>query len=302
MTRKLLPLFLILGLLAAHANGAELASTVRYKLSAGDLASGIAAVEDYKRSSGVDAEYLNAVGWLARGAEMQHRPDLAKEYVAELRREIPVEKAELLTPFGAAIEVEGRLIAAQSGRGAAIRYFEGELARASAPSLRSRIRKNINLLSLEGQPAPPLDTTNVIGGPATSLASLRGKPVLMYFFAQGCGDCRAQAPSLTRVWQKYKSTDLALITATRLYGSLDDKPATPEDETARIQKVWKELYAGLEGVPAVIDTETMVRYGVSATPTFVLVDRKGVVRLYTPTRLSEAELSRRIDEVLAEAP
>jgi hypothetical protein len=73
-------------------------------------------------------------------------------------------------------------------------------------------------------------------------------------------------------------------------------------ETAQIEKVWKELYAGLDGVPAAIDTETMVRYGVSATPTFVLVDRKGLVRLYAPTRLSEAELSRRIDEVLAEAP
>jgi hypothetical protein len=46
----------------------------------------------------------------------------------------------------------------------------------------------------------------------------------------------------------------------------------------------------------------MVRYGASATPTFVLVDRKGIVRLYTSTRLSETELSRRIDEVLAEAP
>src|SRR5947209_20555956 len=85
MIRKLLPALFTLAFIAANATAGDLVRGVRYKLSAGDLASGMAAVEDYKLASGVDAEYLDAVGWLARGAEMQRRPDLAKEFVAELR-------------------------------------------------------------------------------------------------------------------------------------------------------------------------------------------------------------------------
>jgi thiol-disulfide isomerase/thioredoxin len=298
LNRKLV--FAFLSLIALSAQGGDLVRLVRYKISAGDLATGMAAVEDYKRATGVDAEYLDAVGWLARGAEMLRRPELARDYIAELHREIPTEKPELVVPYGAAIEVEARLLAAESGRGAAIRFLKGELAHATAVPLRSRINKNIHLLSLEGQPAPALEAADSIGVPPPTLESLRGKPVLMFFWAQGCGDCKAQSASLNRVWQKYKASDLSLLTVTRLYGTVDDKPSTPADEKKQIEKVWKELYAGLDGVPVLIDTETMVRYGASATPTFALVDRKGLVRLYTPTRLSEAELSRRIDEVLAE--
>lgn len=51
---------------------------------------------------------------------------------------------------------------------------------------------------------------------------------------------------------------------------------------------------------APIDNLGHIAYGASATPTFVLIDRKGVVRLYTPTRMSEEELARRIEGLLAE--
>ena len=277
---------LIVSAVSSHA--AALVSVVRMKLSAGDLLSGIAAVEEYKRDTGVDGEYLNAVGWLARGAMLLHRPDLATQYVAELHREIPQEKQDLVVPFGAAIEVESRLILDREGRGAALKYLKAAAATAHDPALRSRINKNIHMLSLEGSPAMQISP------------AMAGKPTLLFLWAQGCGDCRAQAASLAHVWAKYRAKGLVLLAPTRYYGTVDEKPATEDEEKARVTKVWGESYKGLEDVPVLIDTESHIAYGASATPTFVFIDRKGVVRAYLPTRLSEDELSRRIDALLSD--
>jgi thiol-disulfide isomerase/thioredoxin len=301
--RPLVALGLVALLAPSAARGADLVRGVRFKLSAGDLASAEAAVEDYRLKAGVDPEYLDAVGWLARGAEMIRRLDAAAAWITELRREIREEKPELVTPLGAAIEVEGKLRAFREGRGSAIRFLEYELGRASAVALRSRIRKNLNLLTLEGQPAPELGSLDPAGPGTPRLAGLLGKPVLLFFWAHWCGDCKAQAPALDRILRKYGPQGLTLVAPTRLYGTgAEGKPATPSEEKVQLAKIWGESYSGLDGVAVPIDTETMVRYGASATPTLVLVDRKGLVRLYTPTRMSEAELSRRIEEVLAETP
>ncbi|MBI1760329.1 MAG: TlpA family protein disulfide reductase [Acidobacteria bacterium] len=304
MKRNILPLLVFLLLTAAaQAQTGALTRTVRLKLSAGDLASGAHAAEDYKLKTGVDAEYLDAVGWLARGAEMLRQYDAAAQYVAELRREIKEEKSELLAPLGAAIEVEGRLLAVHKGRQAAKEFWEKEFAVAKNIGLRARLRKNINLLFLTGQPAPELNPTDFAGPQPPTLASLKGKPVLLFLWAHWCGDCRAQAAALSRVYQKYEAQGLVLLAPTRFYGTgAQDKSATPAEEKAHLAKVWAESYTGLEGVPIPIETEMMVRYGVAATPTFVLIDRKGIVRLYAPTRLSEAELARQIEAILKTSP
>lgn len=284
----------LLVLASSNLVAGDLVRIVRYKLSAGDLASGEAAAEDYKRTTGVDAEYLDAVGWLARGAQILGRREKAAEYAREVRRAIPAEDSALLVPLGAAIEVEGRLRLGTEGRGAALLYWETELAHARDPSLRSRIRKNMNLVSLEGEKAPE------VGGTGPHLSSLSGKPVVLFFWMPGCGDCKADAAKVARLAAKYASR-AAFLAPTRLYGRAGDvKDPTPEAESAFIEKFWAEAYPGLEAVPRPVDTETMIRYGVSATPTWVLVDAQGIVRLYAPTRLTEADLSQQIESLFAQ--
>lgn len=302
--RKLPPVLLLVAL-ALLCDGAlfagDLTRAIRSKLSAGDLRTGEALAEDWKREHGEDAEYLDGLGWLARGAHLLGQDERALEYVRQLRDRIPLDTTEHLTALGAAIEVEGRILLSRQGRGAALLFYDRELAKVKDTALRSRIVKNVSLIALEGSPAPEIDFSDSFGPAPANLAALRGRPVVLFFWAHWCGDCKAQAPAVARLAAKYGPRGVAFVAPTRLYGTgKENQPASPETERAHIGSILAEAYRGFESIPVPIDENAMVRYGASATPTFALVDRKGIVRLYTPTRLSEAELEAWILKLLAD--
>lgn len=275
---------------------ASVTSEVRYKLSAGDLASAEALVEDYHRANGDNSEYAGAVAWLARGAFNLGRTSAASHYLAAaesltrtLLRNKRVEDDNFLeSAVGASIEIEAQLMAERGERDKAVAYLQGELPRWQDYWIAARIHRNLNLLTLEGRPAPDL-------APA-----YRGRPVLLFLWAHWCGDCKAQAPVIARLKRKYEPLGLQVVAPTRRYGEVPkvDHPSA-EQEDREIERVWKESYAGLEGTPHPAGDSTMLAYGVSATPTLVLIDREGIVRLYRPTRMTESELSERIEALLA---
>jgi thiol-disulfide isomerase/thioredoxin len=280
----------------------DLTRGIRAKLSAGDLRTGEALLEDWRAAHGEDAEYLDGLGWLARGALLLGDRERAMDLARELRELVSVERGETLAALGAAIEVEGRVILARDGRGAALAFWSDELAVARGPALRARIAKNIDLITLEGSPAPEIDFGDRLGPNPGSLAALSGRPVLLFFWAHWCGDCKAQAPVIARLAAKYGRRGLAVVAPTRYYGTGEnDAAAEPAAERRRIQEVLLESYAGFESIPVPISEAAMTRYGASATPTLALLDRHGLVRLYTPTRMSERELERRIEALLAES-
>lgn len=277
---------------------------VRFKISAADLLSAESILEVHRLQHGEDGQWLVGYAWLARGAHMLGDDAKAERYAAGVyaacverveNGAVLDEDGDLEYALGAVIEVEAQRIERHQGVAAAAEYVRGEQARWQGPvGFRSRLQKRINLMALEGSPAPELAVEETVAGPVPSLASLAGKPVVLFLWNRRCGDCLAQAAALAAVRQRYRDEGVQWIALTRHYEEGDLRLA----ENARVDSVWKSAYADVGPAPIVVSEASMVRYGGSSTPTFVFIDRKGTVRGYTPTRLTEGELDNAVRELL----
>jgi thiol-disulfide isomerase/thioredoxin len=282
---------------------------IRLKISAGDLPSAESILEVHRAEKGEDGDYLLGLAWVARGAALLNDWKAASSHakaareLAESRLRTPADydsNREAVYALGTAIEVQAQALAASGKTGEAVRYLDESslaLEQKKAPfNLRARIWKRRNLIELTGRKAPAIRGEDHLGREAPSLESLSraGTPAVLFFWWEACGDCKAQAAAMRRTVEKYAPRGVAFIAPTRFYGSLSDRV----EEKERIEKAWKEIYALPDSVTVPISDEAMLRYGVSATPTFAFIDRKGVVTRYSPTRMTEERLSAAIEDLL----
>ncbi|MEP6995319.1 MAG: TlpA disulfide reductase family protein [Acidobacteriota bacterium] len=278
---------------------------IRMKISAGDLPSAESILDVHRAEKGEDAEYLMGLAWVTRGAALLGDWKAASGY-AKSAREQALKKlgtpadyennSEATYALGTSIEVEAQALVAAGKKAEALRFLEDSArAQEKAPyNLRARIWKRRNQIELVGQKAPGFRTDDSVGRQAPALASLQGKPVVLFFWWESCGDCKAQASAFRRIVAKYSPKGIAFVAPTRFY----DAPADRAEEKGRIEKAWKEIYDVPDTVSVPISDEAMLRYGVSATPTFAFIDRRGVVVQYLPYRMTEKRLSAAIDELL----
>ena len=289
---------------AAPAPPPSPSSGIRNKIAAGDLLSAESILEVHRAKNGEDGPWLTGLSWLARGALLVGDTMKAGRYAAQVRASCADRMAhgtemkkdhDLEYALGTAIEVEAQLLERSKGVSRAAEYVNRELAQIRDPaSLVSRLNKRLNMLTLTGEPAPELKVEDFVGNPPPTLASLRGKPVLLFIMYQGCGDCKAQEATLARVKSRYEKKGLQVVALTRYY----DEDSVRVHEKFMIDSVWKSVYADVGAIPIVISTASMERYGGSSTPTFVFVDGEGIVRGYTPTRLTEAEFDRFLEPIM----
>lgn len=291
---------------AAQSTSTSIVRDVRDTIAAGDFEGGQALIDGYRSENGVTPEMMAALSWMARGTYAAGEYDLATQYsvdsyelaVAALRTS-SLEDRNLETALGAAIETDALVRAARGDRSSAVYFLERAMETYRDTPIHKRLQKNINVLSLAGKPAPAIVAPEYVGTSAQTLDELKGNVVLLFFWAHWCPDCKAQGPAIASALDKYRSQGLRVIAPTQRFGYITrGEDASPDNELRHIEQVTDESYAflGDESVP--VSDENHKLYGVSTTPTVVLVDREGIVRLYRPGQLSEDDLDAAIRELL----
>ena len=152
--------------------------------------------------------------------------------------------------------------------------------------------QNFPTYEFKNKPVPAFKLESTTGAKLTP-ASLKGKVYLIDFWATWCGPCKAAMPTMQRLNNKYKAQGFQVIGANILEHDAN-KPAV----AAKFKAQSKLNYTFAKNTP---DSEKFAdTLKVQGIPTFILVDKKGVIREVQVGFSSshEADLAKKIESLL----
>jgi thiol-disulfide isomerase/thioredoxin len=139
------------------------------------------------------------------------------------------------------------------------------------------------------RPAPalnlPIIHERTVGPDRLDLATLRGKVVLLDFWATWCGPCVQLSPTLQRWSRRYESRGLVVVGVN-----------VDEDGPAGVPAFQRRL--GLTYTQLAVEGSAQRDWSVQYLPTTVLVDRSGMIRRVNSGAESEESLASEIEKYL----
>ncbi|MCI0572760.1 MAG: TlpA family protein disulfide reductase [Myxococcaceae bacterium] len=177
----------------------------------------------------------------------------------------------------------------QQRKGWAGRLLVGALvvAAVAALAVQGWLEQKAQRMVASGRPAPSFRVARLEGG-TLGLEDLKGKVVMLDFWATWCPPCREEMPALVTLAREYQDKGLVFLAVNADFES-------PEDVTG-----WAQMTVpGLLPYVAFADSEMLSAYNITSLPTLYFVDRKGQLLESTSGALTEPQLRRMVQAALA---
>ena len=142
---------------------------------------------------------------------------------------------------------------------------------------------------LVGHPAPNFALVllhSESGKSALSLSNLKGRPIVLNFWASWCQPCKEELPLLENAWKQMQAQKKNIV-----FLGIDFQESNSDASSFLLQHGITYL-AGLD-----TDGSIANKYGVSSLPQTIFIDRNGTVRSREPQELTTQDLSRNLQSI-----
>jgi thiol-disulfide isomerase/thioredoxin len=160
-------------------------------------------------------------------------------------------------------------------------YMEKALQAANHPMEKHFFQARLSQLNLIGSEAPSISAETWINSRPLTLTGLRGKIILIDFWAPWCTPCRKTLPMLTDLYQSYRKKNLVIIGYTKLYGMYRDdvEERNKVDKAEELALIEKFVRRNKIPYPISISHEGQdyAKYFVAGIPAMILIDKSGRV-------------------------
>jgi peroxiredoxin len=163
------------------------------------------------------------------------------------------------------------------------RLFVGEISRMKAYK-EEQLAKDAKGKAAIGKPAPDFSLPNR-SGKSVSLSSLKGKYVVIDFWASWCGPCRAESPNMVKLYKKFKGKEFEILGV-----SLDGSEDAWNGAIDKDGLTWLHVSDLMQW-----NSPVVALYGIDGIPATVIIDPQGLI---VAKNLRGEELMAKLDELL----